>query len=234
MKEYDTLLILLYSTLKQNHFKFLNTPMKQNSFFFSIFLALFALTSCEETAVENKIPVVANTVENLPADPTTGVDPITGRPSSSGVPTYFSLRENRVIPEAEKNTTNWDIAFQATNLFTNGGISGPGEGGAHVATGIFSEIKSIDASVPFAQDAQGALAIPAGSGNGWYTYIPQNNSIMPIAGRVLFIRTADGKYAKLEILSYYKDSPTTIDASSVSRHYTFRYVFQPDGSRSFE
>ncbi|MFT6205223.1 MAG: hypothetical protein ACJA1O_002839, partial [Spirosomataceae bacterium] len=42
------------------------------------------------------------------------------------------------------------------------------------------------------------------------------------------------KFAKMEILGYYKDMPAIIDRSSQSRYYTFRYAYQPDGSRTFE
>ena len=51
------------------------------------------------------------------------------------------------------------------------------------------------------------------------------------------LRTADGNYAKLEILSYYRGNPDTSasDFSAVKngRYYTFRYVVQPSGSRAF-
>ncbi|MFT6478262.1 MAG: hypothetical protein ACI9V1_001677 [Spirosomataceae bacterium] len=192
------------------------------------------LASCEEKTVEVKQPVVANLVENLPADPVTGVDPNTGRPSSLGKITYFSLRENKVVPETDSASSNWDIALKGTTILTNGGASGPGNGGAYVADGIFSEMKSIEPLVAFTADSDESLAVPTGSGNGWYNYNPQNNEVLPIAGKVLFIKTADGKFAKMEILGYYKDMPAIIDRSSQSRYYTFRYAYQPDGSRTFE
>jgi hypothetical protein len=68
------------------------------------------------------------------------------------------------------------------------------------------------------------LAIPTGSGNGWYSYNPTTHLISPIAGKVLIFRTADDLYAKVEILSYYKDK----DPSSDGQHYTFDYVYQPN------
>ncbi|MGK0356595.1 MAG: hypothetical protein ACJATY_002244 [Spirosomataceae bacterium] len=95
-------------------------------------------------------------------------------------------------------------------------------------------MKSIEPLVAFTADSDESLAVPTGSGNGWYNYNPQNNEVLPIAGKVLFIKTADGKFAKMEILGYYKDMPAIIDRSSQSRYYTFRYAYQPDGSRTFE
>jgi hypothetical protein len=53
------------------------------------------------------------------------------------------------------------------------------------------------------------------------------------------IRTASGKYAKLEILNYYKGGvtppATASDAIKLSeqRYYTFRYTYQPNGSKNF-
>jgi hypothetical protein len=47
------------------------------------------------------------------------------------------------------------------------------------------------------------------------------------------IHTADGKYLKVQLLSYYTGAPAQPDLSSESRYYTFRYVIQPDGSTNF-
>ncbi|MFN4147455.1 MAG: HmuY family protein, partial [Runella sp.] len=97
---------------------------------------------------------------------------------------------------------------------------------------LFDELKEVPASATFAVDESTTrLAIPPASGLGWYNYNPQLNIITPIPGRVLIVRTGDGRFAKVEILSYYKDAPANPDQNSIARHYTFRYVFQPDGSQ---
>ncbi|MAK01773.1 MAG: hypothetical protein CMC17_04480, partial [Flavobacteriaceae bacterium] len=42
-------------------------------------------------------------------------------------------------------------------------------------------------------------------------------------------RTRDGKFAKVEILSYYLGAPENPDAfADQSRYYTFNYVYQPN------
>jgi len=51
---------------------------------------------------------------------------------------------------------------------------------------------------------------------------------------VIFLKTAEGKYAKLEILSYHKGAPAAPIPTSEARHYTFRYVYQPDGSTKLD
>ena len=134
--------------------------------------------------------------------------------------------------------TDWDIAFRGTTIIINGGNSSgildapkrTGNAGAYITDGIFEEITNINLSA-FAQDGPDGLAIPTGSGNGWYTYDPTQLTILPIPGKVIVLRTADNKYAKIEILSYYKDAPQVINdqiALNDLRYYTFNYVYQDD------
>ena len=89
----------------------------------------------------------------------------------------------------------------------------------------------------FPSDTASGLAIPTGSDNGWYNYSgPPSYLITPLSGKILVIRTSDDKYAKMEILSYYKDAPANPDAfTDAGRYYTFNYVYQPnDGILSFD
>ncbi|MEM9022369.1 MAG: HmuY family protein, partial [Bacteroidota bacterium] len=130
---------------------------------------------------------------------------------NTGQYTFYSLRENRVIDRADSATDNWDLAFKGTRVLTNGGTSGPGAGGAQVMNGIFDEFGTAPAD-GYATDGNNGLAIPTGSGNGWYTYTatssPQH-AILPIAGKVIMVRTGNGHYAKIEMLSYYEGKPNT-------------------------
>jgi HmuY protein len=188
------------------------------------------LASCKKEEVAIVEPVKAETVKDLAADPTTVSS--TGQPVSAGKYTFFSFK-NGTLTTADSATTKWDLAFKGTTILTNGGSSGIGQGGASILSGIFDEIKIVPASTTFNQDSKTVLAIPTGSGKVWYNYDAPTNIISPIAGKVFLIKTADGKYAKMEILSYYKGTPATPTASSQSRYYTFRYVYQPDGTLKF-
>ena len=60
--------------------------------------------------------------------------------------------------------------------------------------------------------------------------------ITPIPGKILVVRTRDGKYAKIEILSYYKGAPANPNPmTDASRYYTFRFLYNPnEGSNSLE
>lgn len=200
-------------------------------------IALVACSKDEETIV---VPVSAITVRDLAADTVTGLG-VDGRPQSAGTTTYYSLVDNKVIASTDAATTKWDIAFSSTKILVNSGTSGPGLGGAFVFIGLFDALKTIPADSNFATDNANAasFAIPLGSGRAWYTYDGLTTLVSPIAGRVLVIRTANGKYAKIEILSYYKGGVTLPASASVSdklfkqRYYTFRYAYQPNGSKTF-
>jgi HmuY protein len=191
------------------------------------------LAACSDKKDEpTPAPALATeTVSNLAAGvsaPSGG-----GQPVVSSKYTFYSFATNAVVPNSDSATTKWDLGFRGTTIIVNGGASGPGQGGALVQTGLFADLTTAP-ETGYGVDSPTAKAIPTGSGNGWYTYNSSTNIITPIAGKVLLVRTATGKYAKLEIVSYYKDAPATPTATSVSRYYTFRRVYQPDGSRNLK
>ena len=200
-------------------------------------IALVACTKDEETIV---VPVSAITVKDLAADTVTGLG-ADGRPQSAGTTTYYSLVDNKIVASTDVASTKWDIAFSSTKILVNCGTSGPGIGGAFVFKGLFDDLKTIPVDSSFATDNSNAasFAIPLGSGRAWYTYDGLTTLVSPIAGRVLAIRTATGKFAKIEILNYYKGGVTLPATASVSdklfkqRYYTFRYAYQPNGAKTF-
>ncbi len=193
-------------------------------------LAAIGLTSCDKKDTpkpieNNTTTLTVNTVKNLPANPTDG--------TGTGHYTFFSFKNNTIIPFSDSTTINWDIAFNATTLIINGGTSGSGIGAAQVYTGIFSDLLEAPTE-EYKQDNNKSLppnAIPTGSGNGWYNYNSTTHVISAIPGRVLVIKTAQGKYAKVEIISYYKDLPTNPSSADIARYYTFRYAYQDNGSK---
>ena len=210
----------------------------------ALFLGFAAFTiACDDN---NPIPPVglqAVTVQNLIADTiigiTPGVPPAGGMPYGAGKFTFYSLETNSIIPSTDSATNRWDLGFRGTAIITNSGSSGPGQGGAFVWTGLFADLKSIPADSTFRVDAAPNFAIPVGSGRAWYTYSQAEQLVRPIPGKILVIRTSSGKFAKVEILNYYKGgvTPAVTEPDSVKyklqRHYTFRYTFQPNGSRDF-
>ncbi len=203
-------------------------------------IGLFSCSKTETSTVVTVAPMpVTATVKDLMADTVLGLDPKSGMPYSAGKFTFYSIEKNTIISNADSATNKWDLAFASTKILTNGGTSGTALGGAFIYKGLFDDIKTIAPDSVFKTDAAPVYAITTGSDKGWYHYDGQTNLITPIAGRVLVIKTASGKYAKLEILSYYKGgvtlSPTDSDADKLTkqRYYTFRYTYQPDGTKTF-
>lgn len=195
-------------------------------------------------AVDSKsfdVQVTGNitTVRNLPADTIIGVNSI-GQPVGSGRYSFFSLEKGQWVPNTDSATNRWDLAFAGTTIRVNNQTSGPGLGGAFVQVGTFESLVKIASDSVFRVDNHPvSYAIPRGSGRAWYTYDGPTNLLTPIPGRVLVIRTATGKFAKVEILNYYRGgitpSATAPDSIKIKdqRFLHFRYTFQANGSGQF-
>jgi hypothetical protein len=197
------------------------------------------LFSCSKSTTTVVAPLTATTVNDLPADTIVGITP-QGQPFGAGKFTFYSLEKNSIVANTDSASTKWDLAFNGTKILTNSGNSGSGLGGAFIQIGLFDELKTISSDSVFKTDnGPSSYAVTFGSGRGWYTYDPIKNLVTPLAGRVLVVRTASGKYAKVEIIAYYKGGATLAatapDAEKITkqRYYTFRYIFQPNGTKNF-
>ncbi|MEL1241304.1 HmuY family protein [Flavobacterium flavipallidum] len=200
--------------------------MKTNFLRFSLLAFILFIASCSNDDKEDTVAEVeTQTFSNLDA-------------TSSSDFTKFSFSKNAVVTD-----DSWDIAFKGTTILVNGGtkigITGEpdrtGAAAVSIVSGTFAEVKEFPLASTFAQDAQGVYAIPTGSGNGWYSYNSSTHLISPIAGKVFVVKTHDGKYAKFEILSYYKDAPLTPDPldSASTRYYTFKFAYQANSTTTF-
>ena len=145
--------------------------------------------------------------------------------------TYFSFKTGNVVEiEDAINSEEWDLGFQRTKVKLNGGISGPGMGSAIKLTDTTFEEVTVASADGYMSDSEETLAIAAQSEMGWYIYTgPPTHWVLPLEDRVFVIKAADGTYAKMHFLGYYKDNENKVD----SGHVTFEYVHQPDGSRNF-
>jgi len=213
--------------------------MKRSLIVLATLAGSIVLVSCEKEKTETPVVLQAKTVNNLPADTIVGLSP-QGQPYGSGKFTFYSLENNTIVPNSDSATNKWDLGFRGTTIIINAGTGGPANGGAFVYVGTFTDLSQVPADSTFRTDnAPVSYAITTGSDKGWYHYDGATQLVTPIPGRVLVIRTATGKYAKVEILNYYK-SGVTPDASasdaeklSKQRYYTFRYLYQPDGTKKF-
>lgn len=213
--------------------------MKKSFIVLLLLAGSIVFVSCEKEKTEAPAELQAQTVNDLAADPIIGISP-QGQPYGSGKFTLYSLENNQVISNSDSATNKWDLGFRGTTIITNGGTGGPANGGAFIYTGIFNDLSQVPADSTFRTDnAPTSYAIPIGSDKGWYHYDGATQLVTPIPGRVLVIRTANGKYAKVEIQNYYKGgitpgaSATDDDKLTKQRYYTFRYIYQPDGTKKF-
>lgn len=196
-----------------------------------IFSALIIFgAACSNSSSTEEDLIITNTINDIPAD--------TG---STGSFTFINLSTGEIVTDSA--STSWDLGFAATTIITNSGISGPGNGGAYILNNIsFDDVTEVPSNITFNQDdAADDLAIPSGSGNGWYNYDPQLFAIFPIDNTTILVRTATGNFAKIEILSYYEGNPNVNDPAflnpgtrSASRYYTLRVSLNEDGGTSFE
>ena len=188
--------------------------------FYPVILIVFGLliVSCEKE-VE---PIEAKTTDIL-----TDANPQTGKY------TYFSFKTGTTVAETEVQTTNWDFGLKLTTFIVNSGISGPGNAGALIQDGVFNEISEAPES-GYRIDQTGDMAIKA---DEWYVYNSTNHTFAPKAGKVFIFKTAEGKYAKMEILSATpvdaNGNPVTPPTFPAKIKYTIRYVYQAENSRKF-
>lgn len=132
---------------------------------------------------------------------------------------YYNLRTNTPVNAANKTESNWDIAFRSTSIVVNGK--------ARYVDASFDDVTSAPAD-GYREDAgETGVALAGGSGAGWYYYDMDAHVLTPLPKRTIVLRTLDGKYAKVEILSYYRGGDTGFGEP---RFYTFRYALQPDGT----
>ena len=202
-------------------------------------ILLFGCGNEDDDGLEQPLEEESSTAVTTPSvtQPPTGVAPqldavnFTIDATSKEAWAYFSLTKGNIVEVADPlNSMDWDLGFQRTKVITNGGISGPGKGGAVLLKDVeFEGVKEAPAD-GYAVDSDQNLAIVAQSEEGWYIYTgPPNHWILPLEKRVFVVQAADGTFAKVRFIGYYKDNDNKKDSGFI----TFEYVHQPDGSRNF-
>lgn len=185
-------------------------------------LASVSFAGCDDEGEKPVVQLEATTVADLNSESTKNF-------------TLFSFANNATVLNTDSATTKWDIGFRGTTIILNGGTSGSGQASGQVVDGIFDELTEAPAN-GYVSDSDAAKAI-----TGWYTYtgmtsVP-NHAVLPNAGKIIVLKTADQKFVKVEIISYYKGNPSTttdtfadLTTRPASRFYTFRFIYQSDGT----
>jgi hypothetical protein len=139
---------------------------------------------------------------------------------------YFDFSRRSVVPVQNPKTDDWDLAFQRYIIRTNGGDTNPSGQGAVVRLDArdLAAVLQVPEDATFMPDVRTKRRLsslnPALA--KWYKYDYMSNVLIP-KPVVYIVRTQDGKYAKMRILSYYCKE-------GISGCLTFEYVYQGDGS----
>ncbi len=148
---------------------------------------------------------------------------------------YFSFSEAGSVSVANPESSHgWDLGFQRLKIRTNSGTSGPGSGGA-INMGAIEFDSLIEAPEEgYVVDTM-VIWMPGSPHEDTVSMNPELMEWFNMSGgmpptitakdTVFVIKTADGKYAKIKLLDYY-------DQEGHSGFITFRYSYQPDGSRN--
>lgn len=146
-----------------------------------------------------------------------------------------------------KQSNNWDLAFtdiyNALVYVNNGSAEGPGKGGS--GKGMIIAVDSPYSKVTTAPEEAafekanlrfaGWDGYPQPYNTGWYFYSLNTHLAIPIKNRTFIIRTADGKYGKLELINVYQGNPPAVtDLFWPAPYFTFRYFIQEDGSHNLK
>lgn len=204
--------------------------------FSALFIGAFVLGACNKEN-DNPEPIItdnkATEVKNLDA-------------SSNQKWVYFSFSEGKIVDVTDpKNELTWDIAFNRLNVQTNGGTSGRGQGGvfnsfktdfslvteAPASGYTFDEeieIQGMPGTPVIKSSVNKAITGTAASSNptGWINYVPPTGQSMQptvqITKNVYVVKTASGKFAKIQLTGYHNDKNT-------SGFITFQYQLSQDG-----
>ncbi len=163
---------------------------------------------------------------------------------------YFSFKDGLVGEGSAKPTDgddaawkekdNWDLAFHNTNVRTNSGLSGNGQGGAfEMESNIMTEVTTapgndyitdteirIFLNMPPTNPAEDIKNVGGNTVLDLWADFAHETGTWTIKDKVFVIKTADGKYAKIQFVNY-------LDENDHGGLMKFNYVYQADGSMNF-
>jgi len=135
---------------------------------------------------------------------------------------YFSFARGSRVEAVDP--TAWDIAFRRFHVIANGGERFAGRAGI-ADLGVVDFDSVLTAPVDGYLETRAARDSVNPAIDRWYAY-SWISHILRSSGHVYAVRTADGRYAKMRILSYYCPG-------AVPGCMTFEYVYQSSGDRAF-
>jgi hypothetical protein len=174
---------------------------------------------------------------------------------------YFNFETKKEVVATKVKSTDWDLAFGGSMVCAlsgnngtdeaNFGIGSGAKGGILVLEKPFEQVTDVPADADFQTgknliglDKTGAFA----TATGWLLYDhfgtvrgggkddKKSVAYAMTENRTVVVRTANGDYAKIKMISCYKDLFTADKwfTTSPKMFYTFEYVVVPKGSTKFQ
>jgi hypothetical protein len=135
---------------------------------------------------------------------------------------HFSFARGGLVEPADP--LGWDLAFRRFHVIANGGDRFAGQAGIlDLGPVAFDSVG--EAPVDGYVETRAARDTVNPAIDHWYVYSWVSH-ILKSNGHVYTVRTADGRYAKLRIVSYY--CPDAVPGCM-----TFEYVYERSGGRAF-
>ncbi|MQA89728.1 MAG: hypothetical protein GEU90_05770 [Gemmatimonas sp.] len=179
-------------------------------------MALFVVMGVRRTAPETFVPT------SLESRPAAGklVEPrlFTVDASVADRWRFFSFEDGTVV--ANPGPVGWDLAFRRFQVIANGGDGFAGEGGIVDLGAAPLDSIAVVPSTGYVLNTVRSDTVNAVV-QEWYDYSYVSHLLSP-KPRVYAVRTADGRYAKLQFVGYYCPG-------AVPGCVTFRYVYQGSG-----
>ncbi len=136
---------------------------------------------------------------------------------------YFDFSSGSLVPSPPP--LGWDLAFQRFTILANGGPDFPGRGGIIDLGPISLDSLTAVPTSGYAGNTPGREVSNEATAR-WYEYSWTSHILSP-KPLVYAVRTADGRYAAFEVLSYY--CPTAQAGCT-----TLRYRYQGAGGTVFD
>ncbi len=158
---------------------------------------------------------------------------VNGNPAG-GLFTFYNIESGAIVANSDSASSKWDFGIRFEKFIINSNASGPGTAQVQIKDGVFSALNTAP-ETGYAYDTTAAqLAV---KGSDWYNYDAITRTFSPKAGKVFFFKTANNKYAKIEMLSA---DPTDDNGNAVvpptrptKIKYKFRQSIQTNGTRNF-
>jgi hypothetical protein len=139
---------------------------------------------------------------------------------------YFDFSSGKPVRILDSSSLEWDLAFRRGKVISNGGASSKLGKAGLIDLGVvdFDIVKEVPQNkyiedVAAKTEAENPVLLK------WYNYNYLTHKLTA-KENIYALRTANGKYAKFQFLSFYCDNK---EAGCIK----IRYVYQDDGSNSF-